>query len=486
MTSRLTRRFVLTGLAAGSAGSAMAGAPLTSIRPRPRGGPAPEPQPTVPAMVREAGLGGQIGYLAVEAKTGRVIDALNPDLALPPASVAKAATAYYALSKLGAAYRFRTALEATGPVENGQIEGDLILRGSGDPSFDSDAMAEMVQGLKDQGIHGVKGQFRVDASALPEVSHIAANQPDEVSYNPAVAGLNLNYNRVHFEWKKAGSGYDVTMEARALRYSPAVRIARMTLEDRRLPVYTYAQEDGIDRWTVARRMLGNDGARWLPVRRPVAYAEEVFRTIARSHGITLSPGADAAGVIGTPLVTHESAPLAEMLRGMLRYSTNLTAEVAGLTATRESTGKPTDLRASARAMNTWLDSEIGTTSCGFVDHSGLGYGSEVSPRDMVTLMQSARVAGLLPTILKPMTVSTKGAQVVTKTGTLNFVSALSGYVEAPGAPPIVFAIFTGDLPRRDAVPVEQRERPPNARGWSRRSRGLQKRLIDRWLALASS
>ncbi|MEM6825333.1 MAG: D-alanyl-D-alanine carboxypeptidase/D-alanyl-D-alanine-endopeptidase [Pseudomonadota bacterium] len=437
-------------------------------------------------MVRDAGLGGKIAYLAVEARTGRVIDALNPGFRMPPASVAKAATAYYSLSKLGAAYRFETVLEATGPVENGQITGDLILRGSGDPGFDSDAMADMIQALKDQGIHGVKGRFRVDASALPRIREIDPDQPDHVSYNPSVAGLNLNYNRVHFQWKKAGKGYDITLEARALRYSPSVRIARMTLEDRSLPVYTYAQENGVDQWTVARRMLGNDGARWLPVRRPVAYCDEVFRTIARAHGIVLKPGPEASGITGAPLVVHRSAPLSEMMESMLRYSTNLTAEVAGLTATRSSTGQPSSLLGSARAMNLWLNREVGARSSGFVDHSGLGYGARISPQDMVTLMRSARVAGLLPKILKPVNVATKGAAVVGKTGTLNFVSALSGYAEAPRTPPIVFAIFTGDLPRRDAIPVDQRERPPGARGWSRRSRGLQKRLIDRWLALASS
>jgi D-alanyl-D-alanine carboxypeptidase/D-alanyl-D-alanine-endopeptidase (penicillin-binding protein 4) len=48
----------------------------------------------------------------------------------------------------------------------------------------------------------------------------------------------------------------------------------------------------------------------------------------------------------------------------------------------------------------------------------------------------------------------------------------------------VFAIFTADLARRDAIKIEERERPPGARSWSRRSRNLQRQLITRWLALA--
>ncbi len=482
-----SRRFVLSGLAAAAAGPALAEAPLTSIRPRPRGhGGHPKPE-AGRDLVREAGLGGTVGYLAVDAHSGRVIDAMNPGVRLPPASVAKAATSYYALSRLGAGYRFRTTIEATGPVENGRVNGDLILRGSGDPSFDSDAMAGMIQALKDQGIFEVRGRFRIDASCLPSLHHIDPDQPDHVSYNPAICGLNLNYNRVHFEWKREKKDvYETTMQARALRFSPGVRIARMEIEDRTLPVYTYDDDGGIDRWTVARRALGKDGARWLPVRRPAEYSAEVFETLARAHGIPLTRGPDAAGVAGTVLVSHESESLSEILHSMLRYSTNITAEVVGMTATGHQDDKPHSLIRSARAMNLWYNRTIGTTSVGLVDHSGLGYGSRISARDMVTLMQSARTAGLLPKLLKPVNVGTPGAQVAAKTGTLNFVSALSGFAEAPGTAPIVFAIFTADLPRRDAIPVAQRERPDGVKAWTNRSRNMQKKLIDRWLALAAA
>lgn len=486
MSRSLIRRFVLSGLAAGAAGPVLADAPLTSLRPRPRGKGAAPPPPASHDLVRNAGLGGSVAYLAVEAHSGRIIEAFNAGLRLPPASVAKAATAYYALSRLGAAHRFATTLEATGPVANGQIDGDLILRGSGDPAFDSDAMAGMIQALKDDGIVAVRGQFRIDASCLPALHHIDPDQPDHVSYNPAVCGLNLNYNRVHFEWKRGKNGYDSTMEARAVRYSPGVQIARMEIQDRSLPVYTYSTDGAVDRWTVARRALGKEGSRWLPVRRPADYTAEVFQTLARSHGIELTRGPDAAGVTGTPLVTHRSEALSDSLKSMLRWSTNLTAEVVGMTAAQEQGGQPASLIRSARSMNLWYNRRVGTTSVGLVDHSGLGYGSRISPRDMVVLMRSARTAGLLPKLLKDVKVDTKGASVVAKTGTLNFVSALSGFAEAPGAAPVVFAIFTADLERRDAIPVEQRERPDGSRAWAQRSRNLQKQLIDRWLALASS
>ncbi len=485
MSTRVSRRFILSGLTASAALPAYANAPLTSLRPQPRGDSGvPPPAPGATDLINAAGLGGAVGYLALNADTGDVIDAFNPKLRLPPASVAKAATAFYAISRLGPAHRFETQLLANGPVTGGRLEGDLILRGGGDPTLDTDALGDLVTALKDAGIHEVTGRLRVDASALPTLPYIDPDQPDHVGYNPALSGLNLNFNRVHFEWKRAKDGYDVTMQARARRFRPEVEVARMSIAERRFPVYTYDTDGDRDKWTVARGALGKEGARWLPVRHPADYTAEVFRTLARSHGIVLRPGPEATGAMGDPLASHQSAPLNEMLRNMLRYSTNLTAEAVGIAATQAHGLQPSSLIRSAREMNLWMNGPLGAHATGFVDHSGLGYGSRVSAADMVHLMMAARQSGQLPALLRDFKTENTAVKVAAKTGTLNFVSALSGYATAAGHPPIVFAIFTADMDRRDAIRIEERERPPGARGWSRRSRGLQKKLIDRWVSMA--
>ena len=186
------------------------------------------------------------------------------------------------------------------------------------------------------------------------------------------------------------------------------------------------------------------------------------------------------------LVENRSDPLSKILRDMLLYSTNLTAELVGMTATRETVGRPSSLIGSARRMNLWLNGAVGCHATGFVDHSGLGYGSRVSAADMVRILRAGRSEVGLDTLMKTVPSDVPGAVVHAKTGTLNFVSALAGYVEAPGARPVVFAIFTADMPRRDAIPVEQRERPEGARAWAGRSRALQRKLISRWAALAQA
>ena len=172
--------------------------------------------------------------------------------------------------------RLRPVLEhrllAAGPVQKGVLNGDLILAGGGDPTLTPDDLAVMAADLKKAGVREVRGDFRVYEGALPFVASIDPDQPEHVGYSPAVSGIALNFNRVHFEWRVAGKGYAVSMDARTGKYRPDVAMAQMKVVARSLPVYTYEDLDGVDRWTVASSALGNGGSRWLPVRKPGAYA----------------------------------------------------------------------------------------------------------------------------------------------------------------------------------------------------------------------
>ncbi|NRB01282.1 MAG: D-alanyl-D-alanine carboxypeptidase/D-alanyl-D-alanine-endopeptidase [Rhodobacteraceae bacterium] len=486
MRQRQTRRNFLGGLMAVAGTPALANAPLVSLIPPPR--PGPRVPDALKTVVDRAGLGGAAGVVAVDLADGQVIEAMNPDLALPPASVAKVVTALYALETLGSEYRFVTELIATGPIVDGRLEGDLYLVGGGDPTLDTEALGAMAKQLKAAGVFEVKGTFAVWDGALPTVWSVDADQLDHVGYNPAISGLNLNFNRVHFEWKRQGSSYAVTMEARTRSYRPGVTVATMDVVDRAAPVYEYRHVDGIDRWSVARPALGTEGARWLPVRKPAAYSAEVFEVLARSHGIVLKRGAaPEARPDGFVIARHESAPMVDLMRSMLRYSTNLTAEVAGMAASQALGARPQTPADSAARMSKWASARYGLTTMAFEDHSGLGYGSAISARDMTRLLTSAARSGGLAEILRDVRLQDSNGNAipedrllsVAKTGTLNFVSALAGYAYA-GDREIAYAIFTADTERRDAIPRDQRDRAEGVRPWARRSRRMQRALIARW------
>jgi len=291
----VTRRVVLGGLLSGVAGAALADAPLSSLRPLARAaGTAPQTSPiprvaprgraTTEELIAAAGLEGAVSVVVTDARTGDPIDSIGADAPLPPASVTKAVTALYALDALGGAFRFVTRVFAVGDVEDGVLRGDLVLAGGGDPTLSSDHLAEMAQGLAAAGITSIDGQFLCWRGALPYAEEIEPSQLDHLGYNPAVSGLNLNYNRVHFEWKRVGGQWQTTMDARTETRVPPVTMARVRIADRSAPVFT---NEGPDRWSVARGALGNGGSRWMPVRQPALYAGDVFRTLAREVGVTL-------------------------------------------------------------------------------------------------------------------------------------------------------------------------------------------------------
>jgi len=147
---------------------------------------------------------GKVGWMVMDLDSGTVLDARDPDVPFAPASVAKLPTAIYALDRLGPDFRFETRVAATGPVRNETLEGDLILVGGGDPELDSDTLLPLVTQVKEKGFRRVRGQFLVDGSIGPRQPGIANDQPVDAAYNPAVSGLNLNFNRVRLEWDARG------------------------------------------------------------------------------------------------------------------------------------------------------------------------------------------------------------------------------------------------------------------------------------------
>ncbi|WP_342773457.1 D-alanyl-D-alanine carboxypeptidase/D-alanyl-D-alanine endopeptidase [Aliishimia ponticola] len=491
----MSRRLFLAAASSGLASGALAKAPAVSLRPFPRpSGFHKRATPAAEAIIAKARLGGTVSFAVVDLDSGAGLESLNPQKGTPPASVTKAVTALYALDILGADHRFSTKVIATGPVTDGILDGDLVLAGGGDPTLDSTDLANLAAEVKAMGIHELRGKFLVWDAALPRVERIDPDQPDHVGYNPAVSGIALNFNRVHFEWRRGQNGYSVTMDARTAEYRPDVATARMQIVSRSLPIYTYASTPERDEWTVARKALGKGGARWLPVRLPGLYAGDVFRTMARSHGIKL-PAARIIDTLpaGRLIAAKRSAPLQDILRDMLKYSNNLTAEMVGLAATIRRSGHPADLQASAQVMNRWAAEQLGMSDVRLVDHSGLGDESAMTAQDMCAALVRMRGNGFRA-LLKQIPMrdgngrpqATHPVRVDAKTGTLNFVSTLAGYMTAPDGRELAFAIFTADEQARARIPRANREAPEGARSWNARSKALQQALIERWAVLYGS
>ncbi len=468
----LTRRWVLAGLGAGLAAPALGAA---------------QSAPSTADLVAKAKLTGTTGFCVADVATGQILDSFQPLAPVPPASVAKTMTTLFALEHLGADHQFTTQVLATEHVTAGTLTGDLILSGGGDPTLNTDSLGDMVAALARSGLKRVSGRFLVYANALPAFERISADLPVEAGYDPGLSGLSLNYNRVNLEWSKGGA--TARMTSPGVHYLPEVHGIKVSVVDRETPVFTYSDQ-GAESWTVSRDAMKKEGTRWLPVRHVAPYVAEVFSTLCAMQGISL-PAPQMINTLppATPLITWPSARLSPILREMLKYSTNITAETLGLSASGARS-----LQESAAVMQAWAGESLGL-SASFVDHSGLGAASRVTAQGMMQALMAGekRASGLgLRALLKEISLKDeKGSALIggpvkihAKSGTLNFVSGLAGFMTQPSGRDLAFAIFSADPARREAVPVAQREKPPGQKAWVSRARVLQNGLLRQWASLA--
>ncbi len=431
-------------------------------------------------FIKAAKLGGKVGYAVADLATGRVLGGARADDLMPPASVTKAVTTLFALEKIGAGKAFATRVLATGPLVGGIVQGDLILAGGGDPSLDTDRLGDLAAALARAGVRGIAGRFLAYGGALPYAQQIAPDQPDYVGYNPAISGIMLNYNRANFVW--AAGGDKLAVNAEGARFVPPVRSVNVERAQRDAPLFVYEDSAPVETWSVAAPALRKDGSRWLPVRAPARYAGDVFGALCAAQGIDLPVADEAASLpAGAQVLAQDrSDSLETLIKGMLKYSTNLTAEALGLASSGAG-----DLATSAAAMTHWAQARLGIAAR-FGDHSGLGPVSQCSPADMMQVMLRAKDTGLMG-LLREKGVDSDGREakgaalrVFAKSGTLNFASNLAGYVTAPSGRALAFAIFAADSPRRAALPPDQREEPDGGGAWNKRARAMQRQMIAAW------
>lgn len=472
MTGLNRRNFMASSaamLACSGAGWSQDLADMRPVRP-PR-----KPVPTSAALISRAALGGVVSYAAIDLDSGALLDSGAADRSLPPASTLKAVTALYALDRLGADHRMRTRVIRAGDL--------LVLAGGGDPVLTTDDLARLADLLVATGQTSPQ-RFAVWGGALPRIEELEPGQAVYLAYNPAISGMILNFNRVHLGWQREGSDYRMSLEARADANSP--RAYTVTAQPgTQAELFTYRTDDRREHWLGSRAALGRAGSRWLPVRKPELYAGDVFQTLCRARGLVLpNPEVIDALPPGDEIAAVESPPLREILIGMMRYSTNLTAEVVGLQASGAAS-----LAASGAAMREWWQAAGGTGPANFADHSGLSADSHVTARGLAGLMADYGRRQGLRALMKddPLaedlgTDPARLARIEAKTGTLNFVSNLAGYARGPEGRDIAFAVLCADLPRR--ARTEGQEQPAGVSGWTRRAKVLQRQLIEGWAARA--
>jgi D-alanyl-D-alanine carboxypeptidase/D-alanyl-D-alanine-endopeptidase (penicillin-binding protein 4) len=461
--------------------------------PEPASGPVaialPDPDAAAARIARRP-AGTEVGYLLLDIETGQVLAELNADLPLIPASTTKLATAVAALDVLGPEHRYRTELLADGPIEHGALQGDLILRGTGDPALDLADLLELALQLNNVGIFRVEGRFLIDDTAFPVLSEIDPHQPAEAAYNPGIGPLSVAFNRVRVAWH---SGRTAPITLPPLEEARFVATSRSLLPRGGVGLATVDDEAVV--WQVADR--GRRRMASLPVKDPGLHAGHVFHQFAQSQGIMLAaPERGVAPGSARLLAVHQSPPLRNLLRDMLVYSNNMMAEMIGLAAAQRLSNRPPDSLEPAGLLLVQhlgrLMPEVDWSGATLGNHSGLDSQARLTPRQLAAIARygwrTHALPALLPgggwsgTLADRFETPDQSLRVWAKTGTMNYGSALAGYLFPSSARPAVFAIMVSDIGAREAYDARLRGRAETPAGsWSARARALQDGLVEVWL-----
>jgi D-alanyl-D-alanine carboxypeptidase/D-alanyl-D-alanine-endopeptidase (penicillin-binding protein 4) len=412
--------------------------------------------------------------MAVSLTRGDTIIAIDAGSSMQPASTQKLFTAALALDQLGADHHFRTAVLRSGQVDsNGVLQGDLILRGGGDPAF-SDRFADdstvtpvnqLAARVRQSGIAAVTGRLLADPFAFDStlVPDGWLNRYLHAPYAARVSALSLNENVASVVVAPAESENATiavldppasTMSVQnSVRLIPGARGSSIAL--RRLDDLTFEARGWIGQRASALRLA-------VVVDNPASFTAGAFRAALGERGIriggeTVVSAAPREAVFVTDL---ESPPLSRLVTAMNRESINHYAELIFRNAGR---GVEELQEGSAQSgfsqLSDFLASKVGTDpgSVYAVDGSGLSVLNRVTPRALVQLLSYAHyapwgdvfhasmpVAGQSATLRDRMRNTSADGNLHAKTGTTSNVVSLSGYVTAANGEVLAFAfIYNG-------------------------------------------
>lgn len=414
-----------------------------------------------------------VAVLVRSLRDNRVLYERNADLALVPASNQKLITAGAALFRLGPGFRFRTDLLRTGAVDaKGVLRGDLVLRGTGDPSLTSADLARLAQTVRVAGIRAIAGQIRGDDTRFDN-RRLGDNwswDDEPWEYQPQISALNCDRNVVTVRvapHANVGAPALVTLD-------PPTAYARVVCRAVTVTAGGANNKITFDR-ARARNDFLVDGAlsehtkpveEALTIEEPALYAVTRFAELLRAGGVEVAVDAPRLGKapFGAALMAqHWSDPLAVLVRHFLKTSDNLYGEVLLKALGAEVVGEGVGAGgAGERIILAFLQSAgVDTNALALADGSGLSRSNAVTVRNLVVLLtylhgqsappiaqafQNALPIGGVDGTLRSRFQNTAAERIVrAKTGTLSGVSALSGYVTTAGGEPLVFSILMNNL-----------------------------------------
>ena len=391
----------------------------------------------------------------------------RPDVPRNPASTAKLPTTFAALEMLGPDYDWETGVYVTGPVRNGRLEGDLVLVGSGDPFLVTEQLWRLLAAVQARGLRQIAGRIVIDNTHFSVAGEPGSGEFDGKPfrvYNALPDALLVNFNSLDVVVEAAGAARGGAVRGRDARVRVEPPVAGLRVRDRldlvrggcararfRIDVsgslsVASPLSAPLPEITVGGRLpRGCSGRTFrrslLP---PVRFAEGVIRALWTQMGGRIEGGFDVGRLPpgATRWYRHHSPPLSFVIRGINKFSNNVMARNVLLTLGAERFGPPGTVDKGRRAVAEWLRKRgYDLPHLHLANGSGLSRETRMSARGLAGVLiaaersrfrpefaQSLPIASLDGTMKKRLRRHPGAEWVRVKTGLLNNVRAMAGYV----------------------------------------------------------
>ena len=416
--------------------------------------------------------GARAGVLVADVASGDVLYARDADVLLNPASNVKLVTSAAALARLGPGYRFATELLVDARSASGGAR-TLYVRGRGDPTLVTERLYAIAGELAHLGIQRIGDVVLDDGWFDGERNGPGYDQEEgDRSYLAPTGALSLNWNTVAVyvaPGDRRGQKGRVELEPHSPFFELVNRTKTVGPKGRRHVKIESSLVNGRQRIVVSGPVPARSRvqAAWRKIDDPPRYLGHTLAKLLALRGVKVT-GAIRTGTVppGAKLVhVAESDTLAEIVRRLNKTSNNFVAEQLLKTLGAEAKGAPGSWPKGVDATAEFL-AGIGIPRGAYVmkNGSGLNDTNRLSARQLVTLLRamwsrfplqaeyatSLPVAGRDGTIRWRMDGTAADGHLRAKTGTLENVTSLSGYVETAGKRTLAFAIIVNDYSGRHA------------------------------------
>lgn len=391
---------------------------------------------------------------AVDEDTPRL--ALNVDVPRNPASTEKLITTWTALDLFGPTHTWPTRIYALGPLENGVLNGDLLIKGGGDPYLVLEDFWKMLGELRRLGVRDIKGRLLVDDSHFATDEHDATAFDGQAFrlYNTLPSALMVNFQSAEFVIDP-----DAAHGRATITTIPALPNLRITNNIKLVPGECRGDQPRISMVQAAPNapdhlVFGGTlpfACRHVRIARsvmtPESYLYGAFTTIWQQWGGTIEGGVERARVPAgkQPLLTWRSRHLGEILQPLNKWSNNLMTRMLLYSIAEHRYPAPVTRVQGREVLREHLAARGLDTSALVVDNgSGLSRDSRVTARFMLSLLRLAWSEPTMPEFVASLSIagrdgttrrrfrgSEEAGRMHLKTGSLEKVSAISGYVHAP-------------------------------------------------------